>query len=144
MERDWGFFMVGDFDNKETRQEFIELYSKLSEYDLYSYYLDQAGINYKNSDNSLNYDKIYELIKYDVVVAFVGGGGGTKDNEVYSLIKLLELTFKTTLGFPHKLCNSNGMYGCDSDERVKAWMKYFEDKKLLKLKHDEPISYHYE
>jgi hypothetical protein len=143
MERDWGFFMAGDFDIKETRDEFLKLYSKFSEYELYAYYLDKAGIDYTTS-NKLDHDKIYELLKYDVVVAFAGGGGGTQDNEVYSLVKLLELTFKTTLGYPNKLCNSNNMYGCDSDERAKAWMRYMADKKLLNQKHGEPISYHYE
>lgn len=143
MERDWGFFMAGDFDIKETRDEFLKLYSKFSEYALYAYYLDKAGIDYTTS-NKLDHDKIYELLKYDVVVAFAGGGGGTQDNEVYSLVKLLELTFKTTLGYPNKLCNSNNMYGCDSDERAKAWMRYMADKKLLNQKHGEPISYHYE
>ncbi len=143
MERDWGFFMTGDFDKKETRDEFLKLYSKFSEYQLYAYYLEQAGIDYTTS-NKLDYDKIYELLKYDVVVAFVGGGGGKQDNEVYSLIKLLELTFKTTLGFPNKLCNSNNMYACYSDKRAKAWMAYLTEKRLLKQKHDEPISFNYE
>lgn len=144
MERDFGFFMVGDFDKKETRDKFLNLYSKFSEFQLYSYYLDKAGIDYKTSDNKLDFDKIYELIKYDVVVAFVGGGGGKKDNEVYAIIKLLELTFKTTLGYPAKLCSSNNIYACDSDERVKSWMTYLNDNKLLKKNHNEPISFHYE
>lgn len=143
MERDWGFFMAGDFDKKETRDEFLNLYSNYSEYQLYAYYLNKAEIDYK-TDNRLDYDKIYELLKYDVVVAFVGGGGGTQDNEAYSLVKLLELTFNTTLGYPKKLCNSNNMYGCDSDDRAKAWMTYLTENKLLKQRHDEPISFHYE
>jgi hypothetical protein len=143
IKNDWGFFMVGDLAYKATRDEFLKHYSMFSAHQLYAYYLQEAGINYTTA-NKLDYDKIYELIKYNVVVAFAGGGGGTQDNEVYSLIKLLELTFKTTLGYPNKLCNSNNMYGCDSDERAKAWMKYLADKKLLKLKHDEPISFHYE
>ena len=143
MERDWGFFMAGDFDQKETRDTFLKLYRKHSEYELYAYYLDQAGIDY-TTHQTLDYDKIYELLKYDVVVAFVGGGGGALNNEVYALVKLLELTFKTTLGFPYKLCNSNNMYACYSDKRANAWMKYMEDNKLLNQIHDEPISYHYE
>jgi hypothetical protein len=141
MERDWGFFMM-DFDNAASRREFMEAYSKYSESQLYMYYLDKAGIDYKNADGSLDYDKIYDLLNYDVVVAFVGGGGGAQDNEVYSLVKVLELTFKTTLGYPHKLCNSAGMYGCDSEDRARDWMNYIEDKKLLKQKHDEPVSFH--
>lgn len=138
MERDWGFFMTGGFNKKETREEFLKLYSKLSEYQLYAYYLDQAGIDYKTTSNKLDYDKIYELLKYDIVVAFAGGGGGTQDNEVYALVKLLELTFKTTLGYPDKLCNSNNMYGCNSGQRAKSWMQYMTAGKLLKQQHNEP------
>jgi hypothetical protein len=141
MERDFGFFMIDHFDSIAIRNDFLKRYNSLSEYDMYSYYLDHAGIDYKNSDHSLNYDKIVDLLKYDVVVAFVGGGGGTQDNEVYSLIKLLEIKHQTTLGFPHKLCNSNGVYGCDSKDRAKEWLHYFKDKKLIKEEHDEPISF---
>jgi hypothetical protein len=143
MERDWGFFMAGNFDKKENRDEFLKLYSKRSQYRLYAYYLDKSGIDY-TTYNRLDFDKIYELLKYNVVVAFVGGGGGKKDNEVYSLIKLLELTFKTTLGYPNKLCNSNNIYVCYSNERAKAWMTFLTEKRLLKQKHDEPISFNYE
>lgn len=142
MERDWGFFMAGDFDHKETRDTFLKLYGKYSEYELYAYYLDQAGIDY-TTHQTLDYDKIYELIKYDVVVAFVGGGGGALNNEVYALVKLLELTFNTTLGFPNKLCNSNNMYGCYADARANAWMTYLQENNLLKEPHNEPISFHY-
>lgn len=143
MHRDFGFFMA-DFDTIIGRQEFLTRYNSLSEYELYSAYLDEAGIDYKNLDNSLNYDKIFELLKYDAVVAFAGGGGSIQDNEVYSLIKLLELTHGTTLGYPHKLCNSRAMYACSSDDRAKEWMQYIVDNNLLKAEHDEPVSYHLE
>lgn len=144
MYRDWGFFLIGNFDKKEIRDDFINLYSKFTEYQLYSFYLDKAKIDYKTADNKLDYDKIYDLIKHDVVVAFVGGGGGKQDNEVYSLIKLLELTFNTTLGFPKKLCNSNNIYACSSCQRVNIWMNYLIENKLLKRQHNEPISFIYE
>jgi len=132
MKRDFGFFMIGDFDKPEERRVFLNLYSQFSEYELYSYYLDKAGIDYK-TNSKLDFDKIYELLKYNVVVAFVGGGGGKQDNEVYSLVKLLELTFNTTLGFPKKLCNSNNMYGCDSSKRAKLWRKYLTENNLSLL-----------
>lgn len=149
MHRDWGFFMYSqfdkknNFDKKSVRKEFLKLYSNLSEYELYSYYLKKAGIDYI-TDNNLDFDKIYELIKYNIVVAFVGGGGGIQDNEVYSLIKLLELTFNTTLGFPKKLCNSNNMYSCSSDNRAKAWMNYLTENNLLKKQHNEPVSFSFQ
>ena len=143
MQRDWGFFMAGNFDKKKTRTKFLKLYSKFSEYELYAYYLDRAGIDYK-TDDKLDFDKIYELLKYNVVTAFVGGGNSKKDNEVYSLVKLLELTFDTTLGFPKKLCSSNNIYACYSDKRAKAWRNYLIDNNLLKKQHNEPISFSYE
>jgi len=143
MKRDFGFFIIGDIDKSEVRKEFLNLYSQFSEYELYAYYLDKADIDYK-TNSKLDFDKIYELLKYNVVVAFVGGGGGRQDNEVYSLVKLLELTFNTTLGFPKKLCNSNNVYGCYSDKRAKAWRNYLIDNDLLKKQHNEPISFSYE
>ncbi len=144
MENDWGFFMDNNFDSLPVRNNFLQLYDRLSEYELYAYYLDKAEIDYKYLDNSLNYDKIYDLLKYNVVVAFVGGGSGRQDNEVYSIIKILELTHKTTLGYPKKLCNSNRIYGCDSHSRAGEWMQYLRENKLLKTTHDEPVSFHYE
>jgi len=62
---------------------------------------------------------------------------------VYAVIKLLELTHKTTLGYPKKLCNSAGIYGCDVLDRANEWRQYLEDKGLLKEKHDEPVSFNY-
>jgi hypothetical protein len=144
MERDWGFFIDDNFDTLPTRTAFLSLYDKLSELELYSYYLDKAGIDYKNKDNSLNYDKIFDILKYNVVVAFAGGGGGKRDNEVYAIIKILELTHKTTLGYPKKLCNSNGIYGCDSQDRANEWIQFLITNKLLKEQHSEPVSFHYE
>jgi hypothetical protein len=144
LERDWGFFIDDNFDTLPTRTAFLTLYDKLSEFELYSYYLDKAGIDYKNQDNSLNYDKIFAILKYNVVVAFAGGGGGKQDNEVYVIIKILELTHKTTLGYPKKLCNSNGIYGCDSQYRANEWMQFLITKKLLKEQSNDPVSFHYE
>ena len=143
MKRDWGLFMTGDFDKKLTRKEFLDLYDKLSEYELYTHYLKKAKIDYKKKDDSLDYDKIYDILKYNIVKAFVGGGGGEMDNEVYMIIKILELTHKTTLGYPEKLCNSRGIYGCDSMDRAREWRHYLKENELLKKDHREPVSFKY-
>jgi len=144
MERDWGFFLAEHFDSAFVRNDFLKLYHSLSEYELYAYFLDKAGIDYKDKNGSLDYDKIFEILKYNVVTAFVGGGGGKQDNEVYAVIKLLELTSKTTLGYPKKLCNSRGIYGCSSDRRAAEWMQFFIDHKYLKMEHKAPVSFQYE
>ncbi len=141
VERDFGFFLAGDFRRKATRDEFLKHHATKTQLGLYSYYLDKVAIDYKDAKGDLDYDKIYELIKYDVVTAFVGGGGGKQNNEVYMLVKLLELTFNTTLDFPRKLCNSNNMYGCSSDDRAEAWMKYLERENLLKQKHSRVAAF---
>ena len=112
MKRDFGFFMMDDFDKPKTKKDFLNLFSRFSE---------------------------YELLKYNVVIAFVDSGGGKQDNEVYSLVKLLELTFHTTLGFPKKLCNSNNMYSCNSSERAKVWRNYLTKNNLLKNNIMNPI-----
>lgn len=144
LDDDFGFFWIEDSNNQNERREFLKAYNQYSEFDLYSYFLKQSGIDYLYDDNSLNYDKIYELLKYDIVVAFVGGGGGKRNNEVYALIKLLEIKHKTTLGYPKKLCNSDGIYACYADDRAIEWMQFFEDHNLLKLQHTEPVSFNLE
>ena len=140
MERDWGLFHMDGF-KEEARKDFLEHYRTLTEYQLYAYYLAKWGIDYQQADSSIDYDKVYDLIKYDVVEAFVGGGGGNQDNETYALIKLLELTFKTTLGYPHKICNSATSWGCDCVDRAAEWMQYMKDHQLLKRVHAEPVSF---
>lgn len=144
LERDFGFFIYYNFDTITTRKKFLTDYYKFSEFDFYKNMLNQAGINYFNQNKILDYDKIYDALKYNVVVAFVGGGGGRHDNEVYTVIKMLELTHQTTLGYPRKICNSNGIYGCDSQDRANYWMQFLIDKKLLKKEHKVPVSFHYE
>lgn len=136
--------LIEDIEDSTIRKEFIPYYQTHSEYELYAYYLDKAQIDYKLADNTLDYDKIYEALKFNSVSAFVGGGGSTDDNEVYSLIKLLELTFKTTLGYPKRLCNSFGIYGCDARDRAKEWRVFLKQKDLLKLPHNEPVSFNLE
>ncbi|MGI4866225.1 MAG: hypothetical protein ACRYFZ_20030 [Janthinobacterium lividum] len=141
MQSDWGFFSLGDFDQPAVRNEFLQLYTRLSEYDLYSHYLNEAGIDYRRPDQTLDYDKLYELLKFDNTRALAGGGGATDKKEVYALVKLLELHFHTTLGFPHKFCNSASMYGCSLVERTNAWLTYLTQHQLLKRPHQEPPSF---
>lgn len=144
MSRDFGFSYIGDFDEIKTRKEFLSNYEKFNELELYKYYLKDAGINFMNSNDKLDFDKIYDILKYDINTALAGGGGSTKDNGVYSIIKVLQLTFKTTLGYPDKLCCSDNMYACNSRGRAREWMNYLEVNNHLKKEHNEPVSFAYE
>ena len=143
LDRDFGFSFIGDLKESGVRKEFLINYNKYSELDLHKHYLKKNGIEVINTDEKLDFDKIYEILKYDIKTAFVGGGGSTKDNGVYAVIKILEITFNDTLGFPNKLCSSNGMYACNSRSRAKEWMNYLEINNYLKKEHNEPVSFAY-
>jgi hypothetical protein len=139
LERDFGFFMVEEWNNAQERNEFLKIYNAKSERELYEYYLDLAEIDYKNSKNELDFDKIFEILKFNNIYPLTGSS--RKENEVYSIIKLLEFNFKTTLGYPQKLCNSAGMYGCDPIDRVWEWMKFLEENKLVNLNSNNIASF---
>lgn len=143
MAKDFGFSYIGKFEENKTRETFLENYYKLSELELYKYYLGHTGIDFTNSNNQLDFDKIYDILKYDINTAFAGGGGSPKDNGVYSVIKVLELTFKTPLGYPSKLCCSNNMYACNSRSRAMEWMNYLRINNHLRNEHSEPVSFAY-
>ncbi|GAA5100322.1 hypothetical protein GCM10023210_38730 [Chryseobacterium ginsengisoli] len=140
-ERDFGFFMIKNWKDKKIRDEFLSVYKSHTEKELYRYYLDLAGIDYKNKDGNINYDKIYEILKFNIVTPFTGSE--ELENEVGSVIKLLELDQNTTLGYPDKLCNSAGMYICPPSDRAWEWRKYLKDKKLLKENHSKIVSFNY-
>ena len=124
-------------------EQFIKNYRAMNEYELYAHYADQLGLKYKKADGSLDPSAVYDMLKYDVADAFAGGGGGRRDEGVYLIIKLLELTYKTTLGYPKKQCNSGGIWGCDCSERSRDWMIYLEANKLVDPK-KEPVSFSWE
>ena len=138
IESDFGF-AIPTYDSLELRK-FMKIYSSRSEYKVYEYYLKQTGMSCFMNLDSLYYPGIYENLKYNVVDAFVGGGGGRKDDGVYLIIKLLELKFKTTLGFPKKLCSWQGINECDCEDRARAWMNFLEEKELVVPNKTEPPS----
>lgn len=144
LDRDFGFSFIGDFTQSEVRKEFLVNYGKFSELDFHKYYLKNRGIEITNTNEKLDFDKIYDILKYDIKTAFVGGGGSTKDNGVYAVIKVLEITFNTELDFPDKLCSSDGIYACNPRSRAKEWMNYLEIHNHLKKEHNEPVSFAYE
>lgn len=119
---------------------FLERYKAYNEYGLYKKYLDETGMNYQDENGKLNYNGIYEILKYDVVDAFVGGGGGRQDDGVYLVIKILELTFKTSLGFSKKSCSWQGYRGCDRSVQAATWMKFLIDHNLATPDKFEPVS----
>ncbi|MBS1514705.1 MAG: hypothetical protein JSS63_06720 [Bacteroidetes bacterium] len=139
---DFGIPINSDYISDSVIQEFIFNYKKFSEYELYEYYLDKAGVDYKNSTGSLDYDKIYPLLKYNQMDYFTGGENYSRQLLVYALIKLLEINFNTTLGFPKKLCNSGDTYRCTPNQRAEIWRLYLMEKNLVSYKDTEPPAFY--
>ncbi len=100
--------------------------------DIYIYYLDQFGVDYKTRKKELDFDKINNILTYDLVVPFVGQGGQYRDDHVYAIIKVLELHFNTTLDFSSKLNEFQSFFQFNSFSRVKAWKKFLKEKNLVK------------
>jgi hypothetical protein len=138
IENDFGLD-INEYDTASVAK-FLQNYSTKSEYDLYEYYLRKTGIRYTDSMGNLSFVDIYAILKYDVVDAFAGGGGGRREDGVYPLIRLLELRFNTRLGFPEKFCDSQGVYSCDCTDRAKAWRSFLEEKQLVFPDLSEPVS----
>ena len=136
IESDFGFD-INVWDSNAV-DEFLKVFNSKPEKQVYEHYLKKMRLDCFDAMGNLNFPGIMEILKYDVVDAFVGGGGGRREKGVYLVIKLLELKFNTTLGFPKKLCSWQGVWACYNDDRARAWMNYLEQKKLVTVKTEPP------
>jgi hypothetical protein len=139
-------FLKSDFgleiNSYETAaiRKLMDDHTRLTEQELYKQTVKQSGMNCLDKKDQLLYSVVYDILKYDVVDAFAGGGGGRRDDYVYAVIKLLELQLGTKLGYPPKKCSWKGMNYCDSGDRGLAWMQYLEEKGLVKVDKTIPLS----
>jgi len=140
LQRDFGL-PIYNLEDEEVRMEVIEHHSKMKELDFYKYYLKSFGVDFLSKKNRLDFQKIYDLLQYEIVSPFVGGGGGHRDQFTYGLIKVLELHFKTRLGFNEKLNENQTFYSYTSTKRAKAWRSYLIDNQLVKIKENAPSSF---
>lgn len=124
-------------------QKFLEIYNSKDEYGVYEYYLNSKGLTCMDKDDNFIYEKVYDILKFDIVNAFASGSGGSREDGVYPLIRMLELKFGTRLGFGEKLCGSKGVYSCSCIDRAKLWMNYLEDNRFVKINKNEPPSISY-
>jgi hypothetical protein len=141
LERDFGFFSIDNWQLEDVRKDFLSVYNTHNEKQLYEYYLDKSEVDYKNENGNISYDKIYEILKFNIVTPFTGSP--ELENEAGAIIKVLEIDLNTTLGYPDKLCNSSGMYICPPSDRAWEWRKYLKENKLLKEQHSPIVSFNY-
>ncbi|MEM6317613.1 MAG: hypothetical protein AAF960_08075 [Bacteroidota bacterium] len=136
LNRDFGLPIFDVADEKEAQSILRELQT-LNEFEFYEKYLVDFGLPILNKDQSLDFEKIYQLLTYDLVVPFLGEGGKYRDYYVYGLVKLLELHFKTTLGFHPKLNENQTFYTFNSFKRVAAWRTYLVENGLVESRNNK-------
>ena len=132
LRKDFGLpiFKLG---SQKEYDAFMKNHKEMTEYDFYVHYLSSFGIDFMNSKNELDFQKIYEILEFDAVTPFVAGGGGKRDYYTYGIIKILELKFDTTLDFHKKLNENQSFYSFSTAKRSDAWINYLVDKKLINI-----------
>lgn len=140
LQKDFGL-PIFDLDNEKTLNKIISDHSKMSEFDFYKYYLKEFGVDFLTKKGKLDFNKIYDLLQFEIVTPFVGGGGSHRDQFTYGLIKLLELHFNTRLGFHEKLNKNQTFYFFTSTKRSQAWRTYLTDNQLVKPNNSLPRSF---
>jgi hypothetical protein len=133
---------IFEFDNEKAIQDFLQRHKTLTERELYTVYLQKYGADFQKNNGDLDYDKIYNILKFDLVTPYTGASGNRRDDYVYGIIKVLELSLNERLGFHPKLNESQIFYSFNAAKRAHAWMNYLKEKKLINLeKHNEVMSF---
>ncbi|MFK7771396.1 MAG: hypothetical protein AB8F94_04620 [Saprospiraceae bacterium] len=140
LQKDFGL-PIFNVEDEKIRKEIIANHSKMREYDFYEYYLKEFGVDFLTKKGKLDFEKIYDLLQYEIVTPFVGGGGSHRDQFTYGLIKLLELHFKTQLNFHKKLNENQTFYSFTSTKRANAWRAYLIENQLVKPNKSIPPSF---
>lgn len=130
LNRDFGL-PIFNIDAKEVIDTFINRHARLSQQALYQTYLSGFGLDLIAEDNTLNYTEIYSILRYDIVLPFISGGGNRRDLYTYGVIRLLELTLDTRLGFHEKLNENQLFYSFSASRRAEAWAKYLREQGLV-------------
>jgi len=130
LNRDFGL-PIFELDDKRVIDTFSNRHARLSELELYQIYLEEFGIDLIKDDKSLNYSEIYAILSYDIVLPFISGGGNRRDLYTYGVIRFLELSEKTRLGFHEKLNENQLFYNFSASRRAEAWSAYLLEKGLV-------------
>ncbi|MFK8101986.1 MAG: hypothetical protein AB8G15_05670 [Saprospiraceae bacterium] len=122
------------FNLQEYTEEkkLISNHSKMSEKAFYAHYITAFGVDFLTPKEKLDYQKIYEILNYDVTTPFIGSSGGKRDYYIFGIIKLLEIEFNDRLGFHQKLNHAQTFYSYSSIKRAEAWKQYLLDHNLVK------------
>jgi hypothetical protein len=125
---------------KEDVSLLIKNHKEMSEMEFYKFYLKRFGVDFMRVQESLDFSKIHNVLKYEIVAPFTGGGT-QRDYFTYGIIKILELHFNNRLDFHEKLNENQSFYTYSASKRATKWMQYLESRKLVKPDPSVPSSF---
>ena len=131
LNRDFGL-PIFDLHASATVDTFVARHGRLSPTQLYRVYLEEFGLELTAAGGGLDYAKIYEILNYDIVLPFIGGGGNRRDWYAYGVVRLLELERGTRLGFHEKLNENQLFYSFTASKRARAWSDYLLTEGLVR------------
>ena len=78
---------------------------------------------------NLDFNKIFDILKYDFAYPF-SGQRVPREYYINSIIKVLELNYGKSLGFPKYF--DHATHPSESAKRVLTWMRYLEQIEAVK------------
>ncbi|MEM6768983.1 MAG: hypothetical protein AAF597_00240 [Bacteroidota bacterium] len=123
-------------DSIELLQPLAADLRSLSEKELYTKYLEPYRLGYK-LDGHWDFDRVYDILEYDVAVDFAGSGQMLYDKTyTHALIRVLELEFETRLDEPRAFKAMTAWRSLPRAKRARKWQQYLIDQGLVKLADD--------
>ena len=130
LNRDFGL-PIFDLESAAAIDTFAARHARLSQRALYAAYLGDFGVHVLTPEGLIDYQRVADILAYDIALPFIGGGGNRRDLYVYGVIKLLELSHGTTLGFHEKLNENQVFYTYSATKRADAWLAYLKSEGRL-------------
>jgi hypothetical protein len=126
--------------DKAALIQLVENHKNMNGFQFYKHYLKKFGVDFQKDNDELDFKKIYNILKYEIVTPFTGGGS-QRDYFAYGIIKLLEFDFNTRLGFHEKLNENQTFYTHSATKRASKWMQLLEDRRLVQPDPSVPASF---
>ena len=131
LSRDFGLPIFG-YPEPSMKEKLERRLSEHSEEEVYKIYLREFGLVFEKKKKQLDFERIYDMLTYDLVTPFVSRTGGKRDLYMYGLVKVLENHFGTRLGFHEKLNENQTFYSYTTLNRIEAWKNFLEESKLVR------------
>jgi|GEM_PF-2289243 len=131
--------LLGSMD---SLKDFLRNYYSYSERELYKYYLKKDCINIYTKHGKLDFQKIYNILKFDYSPAYFNTTYNRTEG-IFAITKILEYHFNTTLGLPLKNQHSDGFNYISNFtlERREKWMKYLVAHHLVKVSKNDTYAF---